>query len=170
MGKLILVRHGKSKWNVKNVFTGWTDVDLAPEGIEEAKKAGGIIKRNTLEIDICFSSYPKRAIRTAWILLETAEQMHVDTRYHWKLNERHYDNWQGKNKQEVLNEIEEDHFLSVRRGYDTPPPGLSEEDERNPKFDLNYRNVNPSVLPLGESLKDISKRVVNYFLRPLHPI
>lgn len=170
MGKLILVRHGKSEWNVKNVFTGWTDVDLAPEGIEEAKKAGGIIKRNTLEIDICFSSYPKRAIRTAWILLETAEQMHVDTRYHWKLNERHYGDWQGKNKQEVLNEIEEDHFLSVRRGYDTPPPGLSEEDERNPKFDLNYRNVNPSVLPLGESLKDTSKRVVNYFLRPLHPI
>lgn len=169
MGKLILVRHGKSEWNVKNVFTGWTDVDLAPEGIEEAENAGRIVKRNTIEIDICFSSYLKRAIRTAWILLETAEQMHVDTRYHWKLNERHYGDWQGKNKQEVLNEIGEDHFLSVRRGYDTPPPSLSEKDIRNPKFDLNYRNVNPALLPLGESLKDTSKRVVNYFFEAIVP-
>ena len=169
MGNLILVRHGKSEWNVKNVFTGWTDVDLAPEGIEEAKNAGRIVKRNTIEIDICFSSYLKRAIRTAWILLEAAEQMHVDTRYHWKLNERHYGDWQGKNKQEVLNEIGEEYFLSVRRGYDTPPPSLSEEDERNPKFDLNYRNVNPALLPLGESLKETSKRVVNYFFEAIVP-
>ena len=163
MGKLILVRHGKSEWNLKNIFTGWTDIDLAPEGIEEAKNAGKILKRNTIEIDICFSSYLKRAIRTAWILLETAEQMHVDTRYHWKLNERHYGDWQGKNKEEMRNAIGEDYFLNVRRGYDTRPPILSKEDERNPKFDPKYKQVNPSLLPLGESLKDTSKRVVNYF-------
>jgi len=167
MGKLILVRHGKSEWNVKNLFTGWTDIDLAQEGVEEAKNAGNILKRNTIEIDVCFSSYLKRAIRTAWILLETAGQMHVDTRYHWKLNERHYGDWQGKNKEEVLNEIGVDYFLSVRRGYDTPPPSLSEEDERNPKFDSNYKNVNPSLLPLGESLKDTSKRVINYFFEAI---
>ena len=79
MGKLILVRHGKSDWNIKNIFTGWTDIDLAPEGITEAKRAGEILKRNNFEIDICFSSYLKRAIRTAWILLEIADQMHVNT-------------------------------------------------------------------------------------------
>ncbi len=167
MGKLILVRHGKSEWNVKNIFTGWTDVDLAPEGIDEAKNAGEILKRNAIELDICFSSYLKRAIRTAWILLQTAEQMHVDTCYHWKLNERHYGDWQGKNKDVVRNETAEDYFLSVRRGYDTPPPSLSEEDERNPKFDANYKYVNPSLLPLGESLKDTSKRVVNYFFETI---
>ena len=167
MGKLILIRHGKSEWNIKNIFTGWTDIDLAPEGIEEAKNAGKILKRNTIEIDICFSSYLKRAIRTAWILLETAEQMHVDTRYHWKLNERHYGDWQGKNKEDVRKETGEDYFTSVRRGYDTPPPSLCEEDERNPKFAPNYKHVNPSLLPLGESLKDASKRVVNYFFEAI---
>ncbi|MGJ8739129.1 2,3-bisphosphoglycerate-dependent phosphoglycerate mutase, partial [Zobellia laminariae] len=137
MGKLILVRHGKSLWNVKNVFTGWTDVDLAPEGMEEAKKAGELIKSNLIDIDICFSSYLKRAIRTAWILLETAEMMHVDTKYSWKLNERHYGDWQGKNKDEVLEEVGEEFFLRVRRGYATPPPSLSINDKRNPKFDSN---------------------------------
>tara|TARA_R110000744_G_scaffold63648_1_gene130917 strand:- start:131 stop:796 length:666 start_codon:yes stop_codon:yes gene_type:complete len=162
-----LVRPGKSEWNVKNLFTGWTDIDLASEGVEEAENAGKILKRNSIEIDVCFSSYLKRAIRTVCVLLETAEQMHVDTRYHWKLNERHYGDWQGKNKEEVLNKIGVDYFLSVLRGYDTPPPSLSEEDERNPKFDPNYKHVNPSLLPLGEWLKDTSKRVVNYFFEAI---
>lgn len=169
MGKLILVRHGKSLWNVKNVFTGWTDVDLAPEGIEEAKKAGKLIKSNLIDVDVCFSSYLKRAIRTAWIILETADMMHVDCHYSWKLNERHYGDWQGKNKDEVLKEVGEERFLSVRRGYDTPPPNLSEGDKRNPRFDSNYKLLNPSVLPLGESLKDTSKRVVNYFFEAIAP-
>ncbi|SIS53330.1 2,3-bisphosphoglycerate-dependent phosphoglycerate mutase [Zobellia uliginosa] len=169
MGKLILVRHGKSLWNVKNVFTGWTDIDLAPEGIEEARKAGELIKSNLIEIDLCFSSYLKRAIRTAWIILETAGMMHVDTRYSWKLNERHYGDWQGKNKDEVLKEVGEAFFLSVRRGYDTPPPCLSNTDRRNPEYDSNYKALDTTVLPLGESLKDTSKRVVNYFFEAIAP-
>lgn len=169
MGKLILVRHGKSEWNVKNIFTGWTDIDLAPKGIEEARNAGKVLKRNAIKIDICFSSYLKRAIRTAWILLDTAEQMHVNTHYHWKLNERHYGDWQGKNKEEVLQEVGEDYFLSVRRGYSTPPPKLSQKDERNPKFDPNYKQVNPSLLPVGESLVNTSNRVINYFFEAIAP-
>ncbi len=169
MGKLILVRHGKSLWNVKNVFTGWTDIDLAPEGIEEAKKAGELIKSNLIDVDICFSSYLKRAIRTAWIMLETAEMMHVDCHYSWKLNERHYGDWQGKNKDEVLREVGEAHFLSVRRGYDTPPPSLYPEDKRNPQYDSNYKMLDSTILPLGESLKDTSKRVVNYFFEAIAP-
>lgn len=169
MGKLILVRHGKSLWNVKNIFTGWTDIDLAPEGIVEAKKAGELIKSNLIDIDICFSSYLKRAIRTAWILLETAEMMHVDTRYSWKLNERHYGDWQGKNKDEVLKEVGEEFFSSVRRGYETPPPSLTIYDKRNPEFDSNYKDLETSVLPLSESLKDTSKRVINYFFEAIAP-
>ena len=169
MGKLILVRHGKSLWNVKNVFTGWTDVDLAPEGIEEAKKAGELIKSNGIDIDVCFSSYLKRAIRTQWIMLETAGMMHVDSHYSWKLNERHYGDWQGKNKDEILKDVGEAYFLSIRRGYDTPPPSLAIADTRNPKFDLNYKLINPALLPLGESLKDTSKRVVNYFFEAIAP-
>ena len=169
MGKLILVRHGKSLWNVKNVFTGWTDVDLAEEGVEEAKNAGKLIKSNLINIDICFSSYLKRAIRTAWILLETAEMMHVDSHYSWKLNERHYGDWQGKNKDQVLKAVGEEYFLSIRRGYDTAPPSLSSNDERNPKFDPNYKALDASDLPLGESLKDTSKRVVNYFFEAIAP-
>lgn len=169
MGRLVLVRHGKSLWNVKNVFTGWTDIDLASEGIEEAKIAGELIKSNLIDIDICFSSYLKRAIRTAWILLETAEMMHVDCKYSWKLNERHYGDWQGKNKDEVLNEFGEEFFLNVRRGYDTPPPSLQAFDKRCPEYDSNYKALDSSILPLAESLKDTSKRVVNYFFEAIAP-
>jgi len=169
MGKLILVRHGKSEYNVKNIFTGWTDVDLAPEGIEEAKKAGEIIKSNKIEFDICFSSYLKRAIRTEWIILETAGMMAVDTKHHWKLNERHYGTWQGRNKEEVEKEVGKDLFTRIRRGFETPPPKLSPEDTRNPKFDNAYKHVDPKDLPLGESLKDTAERVESYFYEAIAP-
>lgn len=165
----MLVRHGKSEWNVKNVFTGWTDVDLAPEGVAEAKKAGELIKSNGINVDVCFSSYLKRAIRTAWIMLETAEMMFVDCHYSWKLNERHYGDWQGRNKDEVRQEVGEEYLMSVRRGYDTPPPRLAEEDKRHPKFDATYRKVDPARLPVGESLKDTKQRVVNYFFEAIAP-
>src|SRR5680860_756222 len=121
------------------------------------------------QIDAYFPSYLKRVIRTAWISLDTFEQMHVDTRYPWKPNEWHYRDWQGKNKENVLNERGEDYFLTVRRGYDPPPPSLSEKDGQNPQFDPNCKRVNPSFLPLGESLKDTSKRVINSFLGLLQP-
>lgn len=164
-----MVRHGKSEYNVKNIFTGWTNVDLAPEGIEEAKKVGEIIKSNKIEIDICFSSYLKRAIRTEWIILETADMMTVETKHHWKLNERHYGTWQDRSKEEVEKEVGEDFFMSIRRGFDTPPPKLSPEDTRNPKFDRAYKHVDPHDLPLGESLKDTSERVVSYFFEAIAP-
>lgn len=167
MGKLILVRHGKSLWNVENIFTGWTDVDLAPEGIEEAKKAGKLIKENDIPIDICFSSYLKRAIKTAWILLETANMMHIDCIKSWKLNERNYGAWQGRNKDEVKKEVGEELFWQIRRGFKTPPPSFLSEDERHPKFDSKYKELNPSFLPVGESLKDTKERVVQYFFESI---
>ena len=168
MGKLILVRHGKSLWNVDNIFTGWTDVDLASEGIEEAKKAGELLKKSNLSFDICFSSYLKRAIRTNWIILDTSDMMHIDCTYSWRLNERHYGAWQGRNKDEVKKEVGEEMFWKIRRGYDTPPPVLT-ENSQHPKFDIKYNRIDPAVLPVGESLKDTRKRAVNYFFECIAP-
>lgn len=169
MGKLILVRHGKSLWNVQNIFTGWTDIDLATEGIAEAKKAGELLKSNDICIDVCFSSYLKRAIRTAWITLDTANQMHVDTKYHWKLNERHYGAWQGHNKNQILKDVGEETYWGVRRGYYLSPPKLDPKDKQQPKFDANYKNIDPALLPLSESLENTSKRVVNYYFEAIVP-
>jgi len=163
MGKLILVRHGKSLWNVQNIFTGWTDIDLAPEGIEEAKVAGQLLKDNNISIDICFSSYLKRAIKTAWIMLEESHMMHVDCIKSWKLNERNYGAWQGRYKDEVENEVGEDVYWNIRRGFKIPPPALLLNDERHPKFDLKYNQLDPLFLPVTESLEDTKKRVVQYF-------
>ena len=169
MGKLILVRHGKSVWNIANIFTGWTDVDLAPEGVEEANIAGKIIKEHEIAIDICYSSYLKRAIRTGLIILEHADKMHVDFIKSWKLNERNYGAWQGRNKDEVKREVGEDLFLKVRRGFDTPPPSLQLTDERHPKFDHLYDTVNSSYLPAAESLEQTEVRVVEYFFEVIIP-
>ena len=169
MGKLILIRHGKSLWNVENIFTGWTDVDLAPEGIEEAKKAGELIKNNNILIDICFTSYLQRAIKTVWFILETADMMNVDCLKCWKLNERHYGTWQGRNKDEVRKEVGEDLFWKIRRGYDTPPPSITAEDKRNLKFDKKYKKLNAALLPLSESLENTQKRVVQYFFESIVP-
>jgi 2,3-bisphosphoglycerate-dependent phosphoglycerate mutase len=169
MGKLILIRHGKSIWNVDNIFTGWTDVDLAPQGFEEAKKAGELLKKNNLQIDICFSSFLKRAIRTNWIILDTANMMHIDCMHSWRLNERHYGAWQGRNKDEVKKEVGEEVFWKIRRGYATPPPVLTSEDKRHPKFETKYKRLDPSLLPVGESLKDTRKRVVEHFFEYVVP-
>ncbi len=169
VGKLILVRHGKSIWNIENIFTGWTDIDLATQGIEEAEIAGQIIMDNNLAIDICFSSYLKRAIRTAWIIMDTANMMHIDFLKSWKLNERNYGAWQGRNKEEVRKEVGEELFLKVRRGFSTAPPSLSKEDERNPKLDPKYAKLNVSELPLGESLEETRHRAVQYFFEAIVP-
>ena len=168
MGKLIVVRHGKSLWNVENIFTGWTDVDLASEGIEEAKKAGELLKKSNLSVDICFSSYLKRAIRTNWIILDTSDMMHIDCIYSWRLNERHYGAWQGRNKDEVKKEVGEEMFWKIRRGYDTPPPVLT-ENSQHPKFETKYNRIDPAVLPVSESLEDTRKRAVHYFFECIAP-
>lgn len=169
MGKLILVRHGKSYWNIENIFTGWTDIDLAPVGIEEAKIAGELIRDEKLAIDICFTSYLKRAIKTASTLLETANMMHINCIKSWKLNERNYGAWQGRNKDEVKKEFGDDFFWKVRRGYITAPPALSINDKRHPKFDHKYDKLNATGLPLSESLKDTKQRAVQYFYEAIVP-
>tara|TARA_R110002049_G_scaffold302266_1_gene495003 strand:- start:3285 stop:4001 length:717 start_codon:yes stop_codon:yes gene_type:complete len=169
MGKLILVRHGKSIWNMENIFTGWTDIDLAPQGIEEAKIAGDIIKDHNVNIDICFSSYLKRAIKTASIIMETADITYIDFIKSWKLNERHYGAWQGRNKDEVRIEVGEDLFWKVRRGYSDAAPALSINDKRHPKFDHKYQNLNSSDIPVTEALKDTKQRAVQYYFETIVP-
>lgn len=169
MGKLILVRHGKSIWNIENIFTGWTDIDLAAQGIDEAEMAGQIIRDNNLAIDICFSSYLKRAIRTAWIILDTANRMHIDFLKSWKLNERNYGAWQGRNKEEVRKEVGEALYWEVRRGFSSAPPGLAMDDKRHPKYDLKYANLHPTELPIGESLEQTRERAVQYFFEAIVP-
>ena len=163
MRKLLLLRHGQSLWNLNNIFTGWTNVDLAPHGIKEAKLVGQLLKEQHIDIDICFSSYLKRAIRSQWIVLESADQMHVDCIYSWKLNERHYGTWQGQNKDEISTLVGENDYLAVRRGMHQAPPPLSLDDKRHPQYDSNYKNIETSLLPSTESLKDTQNRVVNYF-------
>ncbi|WP_431160771.1 2,3-bisphosphoglycerate-dependent phosphoglycerate mutase [Flagellimonas beolgyonensis] len=169
MGKLILLRHGQSMWNLENKFTGWTDVDLAPQGIKEAKAVGRLLKGSHVEIDRCFSSYLKRAIRTQWLVLEQAEQLHIDASYSWKLNERHYGDWQGKDKDGVLQEIGEEPYWNIRRGFDTPPPPVGLDDSRHPRHDSNYRQLDPQFLPSTESLQDTQIRVLNHFYGAIAP-
>lgn len=169
MAKLILVRHGKSIYNSENKFTGWTDVNLAPEGIDEAKNAAELLKKNEITFDICFSSYLKRAIKTAWIILENTGMMYIDCHYSWKLNERHYGQWQEKDKAEIKSRLSEEDYEAVHRGNDVAPPALDAGDKRHPKFDPKYQWVAPELLPAAESLSDTEKRVINYFYEKIVP-
>ena len=155
MAKLVLVRHGKSEWNKQNRFTGWVDVDLAPEGIEEAKKAGEKLKKAGFAFDVCFSSYLKRAIKTGIIILEELDLLWIDHLKDWRFNERHYGALTGLNKDEVKKEVGEEKFLLYRRSYDVPPPPLSEDDKRHPRFDPKYKSFPIELLPNNESLKEI---------------
>lgn len=169
MSKLILIRHGQSVYNQRNIFTGWTDVELSEKGKKEAKEAGELLRENLLYPDICFTSWLKRAIHTTQIVLNTLEWEHIDVCKSWKLNERHYGAWQGKNKDEIKKEVGEEVFLSIRRGYDTPPPPLESDDKRSALFDKKYKDIDPKILPRSESLKDTKKRTVNYYFEKIIP-
>ena len=161
--RLVLVRHGQSVYNQKNIFTGWTDVDLSDQGRDEAKKAGVLLKKNGIYPDICFTSWLKRAIHTAQILLNELEWEHIDMLKSYKLNERHYGDWQGRDKDEVKKEFGEEQFLAVRRGYDVAPPPLDANDKRCASHDKKYASIDKKLLPLHESLKDTKKRVLEYY-------
>jgi len=160
---LILLRHGQSLYNEKNLFTGWTDVELSEQGRWEAKEAALLLKEQNLYPDICFSSWLKRAIHTMQIVLAEMEWEQVDTIKSWKLNERHYGAWQQQKKEEIEKKVGKEHFLAVRRGYDTPPPPLEANDPRAVLFDPKYNTLDPNLLPRSESLRDTRKRTLNYY-------
>ncbi|HXZ58935.1 MAG TPA: 2,3-diphosphoglycerate-dependent phosphoglycerate mutase [Steroidobacteraceae bacterium] len=160
VAKLILVRHGQSVWNLENLFTGWTDVDLSAPGRLEAAQAGRELIRERLEVDIAFTSVLKRAIRTLWIMLDEMDRMWVPVERSWRLNERHYGALQGLDKAQTVARHGESQVKIWRRSYDVPPPPLAADDERHPRFDPRYAGVAPQELPATESLKDTLARVL----------
>jgi len=159
-GKLILVRHGQSIWNVENLFTGWYDVDLSDQGRAEAAQAGRELQKQNLRPDIAFTSVLKRAIRTLWLILDTTDRMWTPVERHWRLNERHYGALQGLNKAQTVEQHGEQQVKIWRRSYDIPPPPMSLDDPRHPRFDPRYAGVDPKSLPATESLKDTLARVL----------
>jgi 2,3-bisphosphoglycerate-dependent phosphoglycerate mutase len=162
-GKLILVRHGQSVWNVENLFTGWHDVDLSELGRLEATQAGRELEREKLAPQIAFTSVLKRAIRTLWLIMDTTDRMWIPVEGSWRLNERHYGALQGLDKAQTVEKHGADQVKLWRRSYDIPPPPLGWDDPRHPRFDPRYANVDPASLPAAESLKDTLSRVLPYW-------
>jgi 2,3-bisphosphoglycerate-dependent phosphoglycerate mutase len=162
-GKLILVRHGQSTWNVENLFTGWHDVDLSDAGCQEAILAGRELQREKLEAQMAFTSVLKRAIRTLWLMLDTTDRMWMPVERSWRLNERHYGALQGLNKAQTVEKHGEAQVKIWRRSYDVPPPALALDDPRHPRFDSRYADLDPRLLPAAESLKDTLARVLPFW-------
>lgn len=156
-GKLVLCRHGQSDWNLKNLFTGWTDVDLSDKGVQEAVDAARSLSDLDYEFDIAFTSVLKRAIRTLWIMLEELDRMWIPVVRDWRLNERHYGALQGLNKAETAAKYGEQQVHIWRRSYAEPPPALDPDDERHPRHDKRYAGI--SDLPGTESLATTLDRV-----------
>ena len=156
-GKLILCRHGQSDWNLKNLFTGWTDVDLTDKGREEALEAGRTVAGLDYDIDIAYTSVLKRAIRTLWIMLDEMDRMWIPVVRDWRLNERHYGSLQGLNKAETAARYGEEQVHIWRRSYDIPPPDLERSDDRHPANDPRYSGI--EHLPGTESLALTLERV-----------
>jgi 2,3-bisphosphoglycerate-dependent phosphoglycerate mutase len=169
MIKLVLLRHGESIWNKENRFTGWTDSDLSEKGIAEAEKAGQVLKEQGYTFDVAYTSVLKRAIRTLWIVLDIMDLMWIPAYRSWRLNERYYGALQGLNKAEMAAKFGDEQVLIWRRSYDTPPPAVEKADERYPGNDPRYKGLDEKDLPLTESLKDTSSRVLPYWHEEIVP-
>jgi 2,3-bisphosphoglycerate-dependent phosphoglycerate mutase len=168
MKKIVLLRHGESQWNKENRFTGWKDVDLTPQGVEEARRAGRTLREAGYDFDCCFSSVLKRAIRTLHFALEEMDRLWLPVEKDWRLNERHYGALQGLNKAETAAKFGEEQVLVWRRSYDSPPPALEPGDERDASRDRRYAALGGRV-PRTECLKDTVARVVPYWNERIAP-
>ncbi|VCU70524.1 2,3-bisphosphoglycerate-dependent phosphoglycerate mutase [Pigmentiphaga humi] len=169
MVKLVLMRHGESQWNLENRFTGWTDIDLTEKGREEARKAGELLKQEGYDFDLAYTSVLRRAIRTLWIALDAMDRMYLPVEPSWRLNERHYGALQGLNKAETAARFGEAQVLTWRRAYAIAPDPLAQDDERHPRFDARYQDLDPAELPATECLKDTVARVVPYWNDTIAP-
>ena len=160
MKKLVIIRHGESLWNQKNLFTGWVDVELSEKGIEEAHKGGKALSEAGFDFDICFTSYLKRAIDTLNIVLKEMDREWLPVFKSWKLNERHYGALEGLNKAETAEKYGEEQVRIWRRSFDVRPPLLTEDSQYNSRNQAPYRNVRSSDIPMGESLDRSEERRV----------
>lgn len=163
MIKLVLVRHGQSEWNLENKFTGWTDVALSEQGIQEAKTAGKLLKAAGFEFDVAYTSTLTRANDTLNYILTEMEETNIPIKKSWRLNERHYGALQGLNKDETREKYGADQVLLWRRSTDVRPPALAEEDPRYPGNDPKYKGLTPDELPKTENLIDTINRVMVYW-------
>jgi 2,3-bisphosphoglycerate-dependent phosphoglycerate mutase len=168
-GKLVLLRHGQSEWNVANLFTGWTDVDLTEQGRAEARQAGIELKATGIRFDYAYTSLLKRAIRTLWIALDAMDRMWLPVELSWRLNERHYGALQGLDKAQTVAKHGDAQVKIWRRSYDIPPPPLELADERHPKHDPRYADLDPRLLPATESLKNTLDRVLPLWNEEIAP-
>ena len=169
MHKLVLIRHGESTWNLENRFTGWTDVDLTPTGIQQARQAGRLLKAEGYEFDLACTSVLKRAIRTLHLTLDEMDRLWLPSMKHWRLNERHYGALQGLNKAETAQQYGDEQVLIWRRSYDTPPPALTLDDPRCERGDPRYARLKPDEVPLTECLKDTVARVLPFWNAVMAP-
>ncbi len=169
MKRLVLLRHGESTWNKENRFTGWTDVDLSPKGVEEAKEAGKTLRENGFHFDIAFTSYLRRAIKTLWLALEEMDQMWIPVEKSWRLNEKHYGALQGLNKSETAKKYGDEKVLMWRRSYDIPPEALAETDPRHPIHEEKYKLLTAAERPATEALKDTIERLIPYWENEIKP-
>ena len=169
MYQLVLIRHGESTWNLENRFTGWTDVDLTPLGLEQAKNAGRLLKAAGFDFDVAYTSMLKRATRTLWHVLDEMDRTWLPVVHSWRLNERHYGALQGLNKSDMARQYGESQVLAWRRSYDTPPPALDAADARCERSDARYARLKPNQVPLSECLKDTVDRVMPFWNEALAP-
>ena len=168
--KLVLIRHGESVWNMKNLFTGWVDVDLSERGLQEAHRAGKILKQEGYSFDVAYTSLLKRAIRTLWIVLDEMDLMWVPVHNSWRLNERHYGALQGLNKAETAAKYGDEKVLVWRRSYDIPPPPVEKSDAMYPGNEARYKEMDPKDLPRTECLKDVVDRFLPYWKEVIAPV
>lgn len=166
---LVLLRHGQSTWNLENLFTGWTDVELTEQGRKEAAASGALMSEEGFEFGVVHTSVLVRAIHTAEIALREMGLHWLPVRRHWRLNERHYGALQGLNKKETADLHGAEQVLVWRRSYDVPPPKLEADDERHPRHDRRYASLAPDVLPATECLADVVDRMLPYWYDAIVP-
>ena len=166
---LVIVRHGESTWNAKNLFTGWVDVNLSEKGEAEARQAGRLLAASKLSFDTSHTSVLTRAVRTANLALEESGQVWLPVNRTWRLNERHYGSLQGKDKKQMTDQFGADQVKLWRRSYDVPPPPVTRDHEHHPVKDPRYRLLAPDALPAGECLKDVVARVLPYWFDTVVP-
>ena len=169
MPKLVFIRHGQSEWNLKNLFTGWEDVNLSEKGVEEAKEAGRKLKEAGIEFDQAYTSVLTRAIKTLHFALEESGQLWIPEMKTWRLNERHYGALQGKNKADAAEKYGDEQVHIWRRSYDVLPPLLSADDEGSAANDRRYADLDPRIIPGGENLKVTLERALPFWQDEIAP-